>query len=64
VQKCELEYLRTLEEIKAIADLLAMSTGDGIPCFFDETLEHIGCLITDRVKANMDEINRRFNHET
>ncbi len=49
--------IRTLEEIKAIADLLTMSTGDGIPAFFDETLENIGCLITDRVKSTLDEIN-------
>lgn len=49
--------IRTLEEIKAIADLLAMSTGDGIPSFYDETLEHVGCLIIDRVTATMDKIN-------
>ena len=49
--------IRTLEEIKAIADLLTMSTGDGIPDFYDNTLENIGCLIINRVKAAMDEIN-------
>lgn len=49
--------IRTLEEIKAIADLLTMSTSNGIPCFFDEMLENIGCLITDRIKATMDKID-------
>ena len=52
--------IRTLEEIKAIADLLTMSTGDGIPDFYDNTLENIGCLIINRVKAAMDEINTEF----
>ena len=57
MQKCEVEYLRTLEEIKTLADLLVMPTGDGIPSFYDDTLENIGCLIIDRVTANMDKIN-------
>jgi len=49
--------IRTLEEIKAIADLLTVSAGSNDPSFFDDTLEHIGCLITDRVKSTLDEIN-------
>ena len=49
--------IRTLEEIRAIADLLTVAAGNQDPLFFDETLEHIGCLITDRVKATMDEID-------
>jgi len=49
--------IRTLEEIRAVADLLTVSAGAQDPLFFDETLEHIGCLITDRIKGTMDKIN-------
>ena len=51
--------IRTMEEIKAVADLLTVAAGNGDPLFFDETLEHIGCLITDRVTANMNTIEGR-----
>ena len=51
--------IRTLEEIKAVADLLTVAAGNDDPLFFDETLEHIGCLITDKVTATMDEINQK-----
>ena len=49
--------IRTLEEIKAIADLLTMSAGGGDQSYFDDTLENIGCLITSRVESTLDEIN-------
>ena len=51
--------IRTLEEIRAIVDLLTVSAGSNDPLFFDDTLEHIGCLITDRVKSTLDEINTK-----
>ena len=51
--------IRTLEEIKAIADLLTMSAGGGDQSYFDDTLENIGCLITSRVEAAMEEINTK-----
>ena len=51
--------IRTLEEIKAIADLLTMSAGGGDQSYFDDTLENIGCLITSRVEAALEEINTK-----
>lgn len=49
--------ISTFKQIKALADLLILSTDGGLPTFYDNTLENIGQLIVDRIKPTLDEIN-------
>lgn len=49
--------INTFEQIKALGDLLVLSTEGGSPSFFDNTLENVGQLIIDRIKPTLEEIN-------